>query len=61
MKSRWWRELVFNAVYVRGFFHSDGDGTGDSRRAAEKLATAVRRTSDVPAGARTALAAMAQP
>jgi hypothetical protein len=61
MKSRWWRELVFNAVYVRGFFDSDGDGTGELRRPVQKPATIVRRTGDVPSGARTALAGVAAP
>src|SRR5687768_4006857 len=37
MTVPWWRDLVLYAVYVRGFFDSNGDGIGDLRGLAEKL------------------------
>src|SRR5688572_3356513 len=37
MTVPWWRDLVLYAVYVRGFFDSNGDGIGDLRGLTEKL------------------------
>jgi maltose alpha-D-glucosyltransferase/alpha-amylase len=37
MKFPWWRDLVLYAVYVRGFYDSNGDGIGDLRGLTEKL------------------------
>jgi maltose alpha-D-glucosyltransferase/alpha-amylase len=37
MTVRWSRDLVLYAVYVRGFYDSNGDGIGDLRGLVEKL------------------------
>jgi maltose alpha-D-glucosyltransferase/alpha-amylase len=37
MAARWSRDLVLYAVYVRGFYDSNGDGIGDLRGLVEKL------------------------
>jgi glycosidase len=36
-ETYWWNDAVFYEIYVRSFYDSDGDGTGDFRGVIEKL------------------------